>query len=541
MDALLLTVPLGLLAALSPLLTYASLWQVKEWRWDRLREEIVRERTILPLVGGKIRPLLVIVYAITLFFLRTGSLVPATLLLLSLLTVIQFAFRKQRTPVWTSKAKALVALALLLDTALIIAAPFFFRHAPFVIPLLPLLQSAVLTLSWALFLPVDRALKRRIFAAARAVRSAHPELLVIGITGSVGKTTTKELLAHVLSGKTSSQAGASNNPSLLSPAERGQEERGQVGEVLFTPAHVNTEVGVAQWMLKNLSGKTIPRGTPLIIEMGAYRKGEIRNLCSIVQPRFGIVTFIGNQHLALFGSSRALLEAKGELLQALPDEGHAFLNGDCERCRDMRAFCRCPVTVVGTGGAADLEAFDIEETTSGIRFTVGDVPFSLPLHGTHNVANILLVIAVAERLGISRKAIAERIRTFTPPHRTFEVRRERDVTVLDDTHNASAASFKAAIAWAKNQPFERKILLTSGIIELGEEHERTHRELGMLSAAVFHDAVFLDPGSATFFAEGYGKPVSSLTRLTPRVPAGSLLVCVGRMSPATLQRFLPFS
>ncbi|MEK7218514.1 MAG: Mur ligase family protein, partial [Patescibacteria group bacterium] len=397
MDSLSFLFPLTLLAALSPLLTFAALWQVKEWRWDRLREEIVRERSPLPLVGGKVRPLIVGLSFFTLLFWKTGSLVLYTVSLLAFLSILQFALRKQRMPVWTPKAKVLVGLSLLFDVAILlfpVLSPKSYVLSPWSFVLLPLLQSAALTLAWALFLPVDRLMKNRIFAAARAVRSSHPELLVIGITGSVGKTTTKELLAHVLSAGTSNEIRTSNNPSLLSPEERGgQEERGKGDEVLFTPAHVNTEVGVAQWMLKNIAGKTFPEKTSLIIEMGAYRKGEIANLCSIVQPRLGIVTFIGNQHLALFGSSQALQEAKGELLQSLPSDGHAFLNGDCVRCREMRKFCLCPATVVGTGGAADMEAFDIEETATGIRFTVGETPFSLPLHGTHNVANVLLVIA----------------------------------------------------------------------------------------------------------------------------------------------------
>lgn len=466
---------------------------------------------MMPLLGGRVRPVVVLLFLALLPFLGTSAVpVMATLGILSLFTLGQIALRKQRKPVWTSKARAVLAGAIVLDTA--IAVILSFQPLGFMgLPLLPLIQSVILALSWAAFLPVDRHLKRKIMARAKVRRESHPELTVIGITGSVGKTTTKELLAHILHDR----------------------------RPLFTPAHVNSEMGVAQWILKNIRQDPLPEATPLIVEMGAYRTGEIATLCGFVQPKIGIVTFVGSQHLALFGSQEALVSAKGELLRSLPRDGHAFLNGDSDLTRGMQRFCACPVTVVGTGGAADLEAYDIEETPTGIRFSVGGVSFSLPLHGTHNVANVLLTITVAESLGMTRQAIAERVRSFQPPHRTFEVRQENGVTILDDTHNASAMSFQAAVAWARTQPFERKTLLASGIIELGEEHQRTHRELGSQSRNVFREAVFLERKSAALFAEGYGKPVPLLTEHTPRVPAGSLLVCVGRMTPATIRRLLP--
>ncbi len=535
---------LTLLACLSPLLTFAAFWQVKEWRPDRLREELLRERSFLSLIGGKIRPAVVVAFFFLLVVIPVASLpILAALGALDALTVAQFLLRRQRMPVWTSKAKTLVGFSLILDAA----AAWLLSQVPLgwiILPVLPLLQAATLALSWAAFLPVDHALKRQIMAKAKTRRDAHPELTVIGITGSVGKTTTKELLAHILQVRPNTQ----HNQNLVPPSPSS--EGGQQGEgsgaggqgdrgPMFTPAHVNSEVGVAQWILKHLPTDPLPQGTPLIVEMGAYRAGEVAELCAFVRPSIGIVTFIGSQHLALFGSQEALIKAKGELLVSLPETGHAFLNGDCERCREMARFCRCPVTVVGTGGPGDLEAYDIEETTTGIRFAVGEVPFAVPLHGTHNVVNVLLTIAVAEHLGMARQAIAERLRTFRPPHRTFEVRQESGITILDDTHNASATSFKAAIAWAKSQPFAHRTLLTNGIIELGEEHERTHRELGALAAEVFQNVIFLDRRSASFFTEGFGKPITVLNKNTVPIPPDSLLVCVGRMSPATIGRLLP--
>jgi len=267
--------------------------------------------------------------------------------------------------------------------------------------------------------------------------------------------------------------------------------------------------------------------------------GEIALLCSIVQPTIGVVTYVGSQHIALFGSQEALCRAKGELIAMLPGTGHAFLNADNARCSALAARAQCPVTTVGTGGRADIEAFEVEETTRGIRFRVEDTTYDVPIHGTHNVTNVLLAIAVAQSLGRAPQEIALRLQSFKPPAHTFDVRTECDVTILDDTHNASPASFEAAIQWARSQPAEQRVLLTSGLIELGEEQDRTHMELGTMAAPVFDRVIFLSGQSAKPFRSGFGREVELLSGRTTPVPPSALLVCIGRMSEETVRRLLP--
>ncbi|MBI3332090.1 UDP-N-acetylmuramoyl-tripeptide--D-alanyl-D-alanine ligase [Candidatus Peregrinibacteria bacterium] len=492
-------------ACLSPLLTAAHVWQLKEWRWDRLKEHLRAEGWFRQLFGV-VRPLFLGLFGLIGFL---GLLRDWPFYLLGVLTalfVLQLALRRQPMPVRTSKAVALTVLTLVLSIVLTWAA-IVAGHAILGL-VIPFIQPFLLAVSWALLLPLDRLLKRRIMQKAQEIRSQNPDLTVIGITGSVGKTTTKELLAHVLRD--------------LHP--------------LVTPGHVNSEMGVAQWLISNLTRNERPK--ILIIEMGAYRRGEIRTLCSIVQPHYGVVTFIGRQHMALFGSQEALIEAKGELIEALPPNGHAFLNGDSELCRSVRTKAKCPVTVVGTGGPADLEAFDIAETPQGIRFTVQGLAFSVPIHGTHNVTNVLLSIAVGMHLTLPLPKIAERLRSFAPPKQTFEIRSVGPVTILDDTHNASPMSFRAAIEWARTRPSERKILLTSGLIELGEDQEKIHAELGGLAASVFDAVLFTHAKRAKEFERGYGKPVTVLSRDTPKISGGALLVCIGLVPPATIRRLI---
>lgn len=508
----LLLILLTLTAALSPLLTFASLWQVKEWRIDRLHEHLRSEGFFLQ-VFGFLKPLILLLSLPVLLHEWVPHLTwtIGVLSLLTMLTVVRLAVNRQPRPVWTAKAVALMggsAFFILLATLMLLLFPV--EHTPALV-VIPLASPIALLCAWILVLPVDRLLKERIMRHARAARDRHEQLIVIGITGSVGKTTTKELLLHLL-------------------REQGAQA---------TPAYVNAEIGVARWIIQTLAGASAPR--ILIVEMGAYRSGEIRQLCAITRPLIGIITFIGSQHMALFGSQEKLLTAKAELFDALPSEGAAVINGDSPFAEQLRKHARCRSVTVGTGGPADLEAFDIEETATGIRFRTGDTMIACPLRGTHNVTNILLAMAAAEVLGLRRPEIARKLSGFRPPEHTFSVRTAGTITLLDDTHNASAASFKAAIGWAKSQPAAEKVLVSSGLIELGEEEDRIHAQLGTEAAGAFARVIFAHPRHARSFARGYGKPVEILSKKTLPVAPGSLLVCIGRIPEETVHRLLPIN
>src|SRR3989338_1633268 len=368
---------LALLASLSPLLTFAWLWQVKEWRFDRLREHLRNEGCFRQLFG-LIRPTTVFVLSIAGVSYAAFRPVWHTvaLALLGILTLVQLGLRKQRFPVWTQKAVTLVLSTLVVDA---IIANSWFSREPALLAVLPLFQAFTLALSWFLFWPPDRFLKRRKKRRAQKLREQFPDLTVIGITGSVGKTTVKELLSCILTGR----------------------------NVQATPAYVNSEMGVSSWLLKELSRQGNHSPEVLIVEMGAYRQGEIALLCRIAKPTMGIVTFIGKQHMGLFGSQEALVNAKAELVEALPPDGIAFLNADNAACAALAERTSCTVQTVGTGGHTDIEAFDIEETPTGIAFRTGDTRFGIPLHGTHNVTNVLLAIAAARALGMRDRDIAQ--------------------------------------------------------------------------------------------------------------------------------------
>ncbi len=496
-------IALTFLALISPLLTFAALFQQKEWRMDRLMEHVRREGWMKSFIGkGRfyLFTALIIIGAVLTAAFRLGYLrdsqgqqalgviavVTLGIYLLSwvgsfaLLSIIQIVLRKQRTPVWTSKALVIVALSLVLDAILV-----------FLIPelqlLLPLTQAGIILLAWLLLKPLDAVLKKRVMDRGMQHRSQMKDATVIGIAGSVGKTTVKELIAHLLQD--------------LKP--------------LVTPAHVNTEMGVAKWIngqRKAESGKQI-----LIVEMGAYRKGEIALLCRIAQPTIGVMTALGSDHLALFGSEQNIVDANGELIEALPKNGHAFFYGDNEGCTELAKKAPCPVTIVK---AAMLKH---------------------PLEGRHNAFNVSLAAAVARHLSIKDERIEELLQTFKPQAHTFSVTNKHGVLVLDDTYNISPLSLSAALDWAELVSKRPRVLLTSGLQETGADENRYLTELGRKASKNIERVIFTDKHGSDIFAKAFGKPIEVLSKDTERVAAGSVLLAVGRMPLSTVQRLLPTS
>jgi len=506
------------LAGLSSLLTFERLLQLKEWRRDRLREHLRREGRFSQLFGIA-KPLIIalgiVVYFSLLAFDATAEWAWVSIWLalgiLIWLMLFKFVLGKQLRPVWTTKAIVTFVVAFCIAIAATVGLSFH-REAAWImvlLALLPLMQFVFVMIAWVLLLPLDQFLKRRVLRKARAIRRKMQHLAVVGITGSVGKTTTKELLAHILSDRS----------------------------LLVTPAHVNTEMGVA-----NLIRASLKESHQIfIVEMGAYRRGEIKLLCALANPHIGIITYIGRQHLGLFGSQEDLCSAKGELFEALPPEGHAFLNADTVFCDNLMQKASCPVKTVGTGGHATYEAFDIVEEPQGISFTLRGTQFRVPILGTHQVTNILLAAAAAETLGVPIAESAKRLSTFSAPTQTFE-RKEgaQGQVVIDDTYNASPESFRAAIEWARTNGAKKKILITSGLLELGDQESAIHEELGLLSSEVFNEVIFLSKKCVHNFEQGFGRPVRVFPRqkFALKIEKDMLIVCVGRMPKTIVEKLV---
>ncbi len=277
------------------------------------------------------------------------------------------------------------------------------------------------------------------------------DAMVIGVTGSVGKTTTRSMLHAVLSGRF---AGTQS------------------------PANFNNHVGVPLSLLE-----IKPHDEFAVIELGASGVGEIAALAGIARPEAGIITAVGPAHLERFGSLAAIEQAKGELAEAIPEDGFVVLNGDDPRVRAMAGRARCRTILVGEGPHNDLRPDLVQVATNLLTLTLGDTAFRLAVTGRQHVAAALASIAVAREIGLSDAEIASGLERFQPVGGRCRPMKVGPWTVIDDTYNASPTSMAAACDLLKDwQGPGRRWLVVGDMLELGPDSPEFHRQLGRRAA-----------------------------------------------------------
>ncbi|HEY0981277.1 MULTISPECIES: UDP-N-acetylmuramoyl-tripeptide--D-alanyl-D-alanine ligase [unclassified Schlesneria] len=286
--------------------------------------------------------------------------------------------------------------------------------------------------------------------------------LVIGITGSVGKTTTRELTYAAL----------------------GCQFQG-----IRSRKNYNNLIGLPLSLLELNSSHEFA-----VIEMGASRVGDIRELCDIACPEIGIVTAVGPAHLESFGSLAAVFQAKGELLEQLPTTGFAVLPGDDPDLRQMADRAPCPVIFVGQGDDNHIQATQIEPRPGNLRFHCEGTRFDVPVNGRHAVSNALCAIGVGLEIGIPIEQLASGLARFSPPPGRGGLQKIGPWTVLDDTYNASPLSVAAA-CHALNElaipGVQKRMLVLGDMRELGSTSKMEHERIGRLAAQLQIDRILV--------------------------------------------------
>lgn len=291
--------------------------------------------------------------------------------------------------------------------------------------------------------------------AAAAWRNRF-DIPVIGITGSNGKTTTKEMVAQLLDLRF---------------------------RVLKTEGNFNNLIGLPL-TLNRLTG----RHQVAVLEMGMSAPGEIARLCEIAQPQIGAITNIARAHLEGLGSLTAIASAKGEILPQLAPDGLAVLNADDERVEKLARRSRAPILRYGFGSRADIRGHDFtSDHQKGCAFEVSGLGrrfrIRLKLPGRHNASNALAAIAIAHHCGIPTHLMAKRLRQITIPRGRMQRLRLAGATFLNDAYNANPDSMLQSLNILRSFPKQyRKIAVLGDMLELGRSSRDAHREIGAAAA-----------------------------------------------------------
>jgi UDP-N-acetylmuramoyl-tripeptide--D-alanyl-D-alanine ligase len=296
---------------------------------------------------------------------------------------------------------------------------------------------------------------------AAAWRAALPATEVVGVTGNVGKTTTKLMAASVLAKRYRVQASELN---------------------------YNNEIGVPLCLLE-----LEPATERAVIEHGMYTTGEIALLCEWTRPRIGVVLNVGPVHLERAGSLETIARAKRELVEALPREGHALLNADDPTVAAMAGHTAARVWRFGTAADADVRGADLEGLgADGFAFTLDaggeQRRVRVPLPGAHLLSNVLAAAAVGLADGVPFAEVGDALEALDVPLRLSVRALPGGITLLDDTYNASPAATLAALDLLAELP-GRRLALLGDMLELGELSEPSHAEVGRRAAEVV-DALF---------------------------------------------------
>lgn len=307
--------------------------------------------------------------------------------------------------------------------------------------------------------PIEKCVYYYYYLKAMKKLKIFSKLKVVGITGSYGKTSSKNILNDILNVKMVSHP---------------------------TPKNLNTEYG----LMITINNHLDKFDEVFIAEMGAYRLGEIKKLCDMVHPKYGILTRIGTSHLETFGSEKNIQKTKFELIESLSEDGVAILNGDDPKQLSYNIKSKCKKIWIGIENQdVDIYADNIKVNYEGssfdVHFTNKDVVhrFTTKLLGNHNIYNILASIALALEFGMSISEIEQGVHKVKTIEHRLQIKPIGNIHMIDDAYNSNPVGAKMALDVLKMMP-GTKVVVTPGMIELGEKEKEYNYQFGTQIAGV---------------------------------------------------------
>lgn len=417
----------------------------------------------------------------------------ADVVYIAMLALIYFSYEKRphaKPLVYTGRIKRLLTVEFML--AVLFSAMFFspvlwnkygfawiVYMPPLIIRYLPgLILPLFVFVCYLIMHPVEEGVKLYYLNDAKRILKEQDELIRIGVTGSYGKTGVKYALGEIL---------------------------GTKYQTLITPGSFNTPMGVTRTVREQMSdGYNV-----FVAEMGARYVGDIKTLCDLVHPHYGIITAVGKQHLETFKTQQNIINTKAELIDGLEKGGCCFLNGDDENCRSIFEAWRNEAELYLYGTEGDdlyMKAENITVSGEGSSFELvsrdgGRVKCTTELLGRHNIVNLTAAAALAYKLGLTLEEIAAGVAKSRPVEHRLQLIKGA-VTVIDDAFNSNPVGSKEALRVLGSFEGQKRIVVTPGMVELGAEEAELNREFGRCIAKNADVAIIIGKTHADPICEG---------------------------------------
>lgn len=432
-------------------------YRIKRY-WKYLKQDVGSNWRLIDVA------LLFLIYS-RLLDIRLSFLIMSIVFLVKIWKIINMKSKKPL--VFTKRVWRIYGVTAFLTTALFVAAilTFGMDHVIGFSYSGPVIAIGILLLttifSWVfviiavvILIPVENQINRKYWNEAASILKSMPDLTVVGITGSYGKTSTKHYLQRILS---------------------------EQFEVLMTPGSYNTTMGVIRTIREFMK----PYDKVFICEMGAKQNGDIKEICDLVHPKIGIITAVGPMHLESFKTMENVQATKFELVDSLPENGLAVINDDFEYCANrIVSNVETKRYTLENKSEASYVAEDVKYSPEGTTFIIkGPDGFELPLFtrlvGACNISNLLGAVIVAIHMGMSKERIKYAVGKIEQvEHRLSIKSTPGGVTIIDDAFNSNPSGAKMALEVLENFKDGKRIIVTPGMIELGEQQFTLNESLG---------------------------------------------------------------
>jgi len=470
------------------ILYYSYYWQLKEYRFDRVLDFLHTKKGLKTFFSLSFLINFILILIFPLFIFIDKDIYIYLLLLFffvgALKVLLELVTKRLKKPIFTLKSILLVGGVFAVEVSILTIFIIYNDFSYFLNLLSPILPSIgkgehimasafyllvllifipfLVTLGVVILKPVTFLMKKRIINKAKAKIASMPDLKVIGITGSYGKTSTKEFLYTILNQK-------------FKTAKTGE--------------HINVDIGVAQEVLTKVKKDS----EVFIVEMGAYKIGEIKSSCDIAKPQIGIITGINQQHLSLFGSQENIIKAKSELVKALPGDGTAILNFDNKFLAELKL--KVKTLYYSLKKEKYCYASEIKILPDKLKFRVHlgkeAEDFSVNIQGKHNISNLLGCVIAAHEVGMSLTEINKACRQIKPLEKTLRtLKGVNDSVLIDDSYNANPDGVIEALKFMNVYEDYKKIFVFPGILELGKATKEAHIRVAKKAAEVC-DYIFI--------------------------------------------------